>query len=136
MIHGSGRCACVGTTSPRKQATSPSLSIRTLWWKGVWPGVGSVMMPGHTPHHQSVLIDGGGERALFLGDLVPTHAHLPLPWIMGYDVEPLVTLETKRRILKQALDEKWLLIFEHDAEVPWSRIENDGKAYRLVSATV
>jgi hypothetical protein len=50
---------------------------------------------------------------------------------MGYDVEPLVTLETKRRILKQALDEKWLLIFEHDAGVAWGRVEHDGKAYRL-----
>ncbi|HEY8832449.1 MAG TPA: hypothetical protein VIM21_08050, partial [Gemmatimonadaceae bacterium] len=62
---------------------------------------------------------------------VPTHAHLPLPWIMGYDVEPLVTLETKRRILKQAVDEDWLLIFEHDATVPWGRVEYDGKTYRL-----
>jgi hypothetical protein len=53
---------------------------------------------------------------------------------MGYDVEPLVTLETKRRILKQALDEEWLLIFEHDATVPWGRVEHDGKAYRLADA--
>ena len=50
---------------------------------------------------------------------------------MGYDVEPLVTLETKRRILKQAVDENWLLIFEHDATVPWGKVEFDGKAYRL-----
>jgi glyoxylase-like metal-dependent hydrolase (beta-lactamase superfamily II) len=87
--------------------------------------------PGHTPFHQSILIESAGERALYLGDLIPTHAHLPLPWIMGYDVEPLVTLETKRRILKQAVDENWLLIFEHDATVPWGRVEYDGKAYRL-----
>jgi hypothetical protein len=64
---------------------------------------------------------------------VPTHAHLPLPWIMGYDVEPLVTLETKRRILKQASDEDWLLIFEHDARVASGRVEHDGKAYRLAN---
>jgi glyoxylase-like metal-dependent hydrolase (beta-lactamase superfamily II) len=94
-------------------------------------GIKVVPTPGHTPFHQSILIESAGERAFFLGDLVPTHAHLPLPWIMGYDVEPLVTLETKRRILKQAVDENWLLIFEHDASVPWGRIEHDGKAYRL-----
>jgi glyoxylase-like metal-dependent hydrolase (beta-lactamase superfamily II) len=98
-------------------------------------GIRVVPTPGHTPFHQSVLIESGGERAFYLGDLVPTHAHLPLPWIMGYDVEPLVTLETKRRILKQALDEQWLLIFEHDATVAWGRVEHDGKAYRL-TATV
>jgi hypothetical protein len=50
---------------------------------------------------------------------------------MGYDVEPLVTLETKRRILKQAVEENWLLIFEHDASVPWGRVRHDGKAYAL-----
>ena len=100
--------------------------------KTIVKGIRVVPTPGHTPFHQSVLIESGGERAFYLGDLVPTHAHLPLPWIMGYDVEPLVTLETKRRILKQAVDEKWLLIFEHDATVPWGRIEHDGKAYRLL----
>ena len=54
------------------------------------------------PYHQSVLLESDGEHALVLGDLVPTVAHLPLPWIMGYDVEPLVTLETKRHILARA----------------------------------
>ena len=94
-------------------------------------GVRVVPTPGHTPFHQSVLIESGGERAFYLGDLVPTHAHLPLPWIMGYDVEPLVTLETKRRVLKQALDEQWLLIFEHDASVSSGRVAHDGKSYVL-----
>jgi len=99
--------------------------------KEIVKGVRVIPTPGHTPFHQSILIESAGERALYLGDLVPTHAHLPLPWIMGYDVEPLVTLETKRRILKQAVDENWLLIFEHDASVAWGRIEHDGKTYKL-----
>jgi glyoxylase-like metal-dependent hydrolase (beta-lactamase superfamily II) len=94
-------------------------------------GVRLVPTPGHTPHHQSVLLESTGEKALFLADLVPTHAHLPLAWIMGYDVEPLVTLETKRRILKQARDEGWLVVFEHDASVAWGRVGHDGKAYEL-----
>ena len=101
--------------------------------KEIVKGIRVIPTPGHTPFHQSVLIESAGERAFYLGDLVPTHAHLPLPWIMGYDVEPLVTLETKRRILKQAVDERWLLIFEHDATVPWGRIQHDGKAYSLVA---
>jgi hypothetical protein len=50
---------------------------------------------------------------------------------MGYDVEPLVTLETKRRVLKQALEEQWLLIFEHDATVSSGRVAHDGKAYHV-----
>jgi len=99
--------------------------------KEIVKGIRVIPTPGHTPFHQSILIESAGERAFYLGDLVPTHAHLPLPWIMGYDIEPLVTLETKRGILKQALEEQWLLIFEHDATIAWGRVEHDGKAYRL-----
>jgi glyoxylase-like metal-dependent hydrolase (beta-lactamase superfamily II) len=95
------------------------------------PGISVLKTPGHVPHHQSVLIDGGGETACFLADICPTAAHLPLPWIMGYDVEPLVTLETKRWLFKRAQDEKWLAVFEHDAEKAWGRISHDGKAYAL-----
>jgi glyoxylase-like metal-dependent hydrolase (beta-lactamase superfamily II) len=95
-------------------------------------GIQSVKTPGHTPHHQGLLIDGGnGEMAFYIADLAPTVAHLPLPWIMGYDVEPLVTLETKRRILKRAVDENWTVIFEHDPSTAWTQIENDGKTYRV-----
>ena len=99
--------------------------------KEIVKGIRVVPTPGHTPFHQSVLIESGGERAIFLADMCPTAAHLPLPWIMGYDVEPLVTLETKRRIFRQAEAEGWLLIFEHDATIPWGQLEHDGKSYRL-----
>ena len=94
-------------------------------------GIRVIPTPGHTPHHQSILIESGGERALFIADLAPTTAHLPLAWIMGYDVEPLVTLETKRRVLTQAAAENWLLVFEHDAKTAWSPIVRDGKGFGL-----
>jgi glyoxylase-like metal-dependent hydrolase (beta-lactamase superfamily II) len=97
----------------------------------VVPGVRVVPTPGHTPHHQSVLVSDGGETLCFLADLVPTSAHLPLPWIMGYDVEPLVTLETKRRLLARARDEAWLLVFEHDPVVPWGRLDPASAKPRL-----
>jgi len=94
-------------------------------------GVRVIPTPGHVPFHQGVLIESAGERAFYLGDMAPTAAHLPLPWIMGYDVEPLVTLETKRVILARALAEEWLVVFEHDATTAWGRVTNDGKAYGL-----
>ena len=97
----------------------------------ILPGISSLTTPGHTPHHQGLLIESAGERAFYLADLVPTTAHLSLPWIMGYDVEPLVTLETKRRVLARAVDNEWLVIFEHDATTAWGRITNDGKSYVL-----
>jgi glyoxylase-like metal-dependent hydrolase (beta-lactamase superfamily II) len=95
------------------------------------PGIRGIPTPGHTPHHQGLLIESDGEKAFFIADLAPTVAHLPLAWIMGYDVEPLVTLETKRRVLRRAVDEDWLVVFEHDASTAWSRIEHDGKAFRV-----
>ncbi|HUR91781.1 MAG TPA: MBL fold metallo-hydrolase [Gemmatimonadaceae bacterium] len=97
----------------------------------VLAGIRVIPTPGHTPFHQSVLVTSGADRACFLGDVAPTAAHLPLPWIMGYDVEPLVTLETKRRLFAQAMDEDWLMIFEHDASTAWGRLAHDGKTYRL-----
>jgi glyoxylase-like metal-dependent hydrolase (beta-lactamase superfamily II) len=91
----------------------------------VVPGISVFPTPGHTPHHQSVLIRSGGDTACYLADVVPTVAHLPLPWIMGYDLEPLVTLESKRSLLGRALDEEWLLVFEHEPVTPWGRLDPD-----------
>jgi len=91
-------------------------------------GISLLPTPGHTPFHQSVVLDGGGEKAMFLADLCPTSAHLPLPWIMGYDLEPLVTLETKKALWETVQKEDWVLIFQHDARVPWGRmVVEDGK---------
>lgn len=93
------------------------------------PGIRLLPTPGHVPHHQSVLVESGGEIACFVADLVPTTAHLPLPWIMGYDLEPLVTLETKRTLLARAESEGWLVVFEHDPVVGLGRVVRDGKSY-------
>ena len=98
----------------------------------VLPGIRSLPTPGHVPFHTSILIESGGERACFLADLVPTSAHLPLPWIMGYDLEPLVTLESRRRLYARAEGEGWLLVFEHDPEIVAGRLGRDGKAFGLV----
>ncbi len=93
-------------------------------------GVRLLPTPGHTPHHQSVLVQSDGETACYLADLCPTVAHVPLPWIMGYDLEPLVTLETKRALWKRAREEDWLLVFEHDPEVGWGRLDPEARGLR------
>ncbi len=87
--------------------------------------------PGHTPHHQSIVIESAGETAVFLGDVCPTAAHIPLPWIMGYDVEPLVTLESKRALWRDVVAGNWLVIFEHDATNAWGRISEGPKGFEL-----
>ncbi len=97
----------------------------------ILPGIAVYRTPGHCPHHQSVLIRSGGETACYLADVIPTFAHLPLPWIMGYDVEPLVTLESKRALLKRAVDERWLLVSTHDPFTAWGTPVAEGKGVRL-----
>jgi glyoxylase-like metal-dependent hydrolase (beta-lactamase superfamily II) len=80
-------------------------------------GVTALLTPGHTGYHQSALIESEEKKALFLGDLIPTPSHLPYPYIMGYDLFPLTTLETKKKILGRAYEERWLLIFQHDPKI-------------------
>ena len=94
-------------------------------------GVSVVPTPGHTPFHQSVMIESDGEVACYLADVCPTSAHLPLAWIMGYDLEPLVTLESKRGLWQRAREEDWLLIFEHDPRTPWGRLDPDSETAKL-----
>jgi len=101
----------------------------------VVPGISLRVTPGHVPHHQSVVVRDGGETAVFLADLMPTAAHLPLPWIMGYDLEPLRTLESKRALLRDATAGNWLLIFEHDPTIAMGRLEEGAKTPTLVEAT-
>ncbi len=95
------------------------------------PGIETSPTPGHCPGHQSVLVRSGGETACYLADVVPTFAHLPLPWIMGYDVEPLVTLESKRALLRTAVEERWLLVSTHDPTTPWGYVAQEGKGVVL-----
>jgi glyoxylase-like metal-dependent hydrolase (beta-lactamase superfamily II) len=97
----------------------------------LFPGISTRLTPGHVPWHQSIVIASGGETAVFLADLIPTSAHLPLVYIMGYDVEPLRTLETKRALYRDALAGDWRLIFEHDVQVAMGRLVPDGKGVGL-----
>lgn len=81
------------------------------------PGVSVQSAPGHTENHQVVVVRSEGKIACFLADLVPTPSHLKTHYVMGYDLFPMTTMETKERMLKQAWQENWLLIFEHSAEI-------------------
>jgi glyoxylase-like metal-dependent hydrolase (beta-lactamase superfamily II) len=100
----------------------------------ILPGVTMRVLPGHTLGHQGVFFDIPGARALYAVDLIPTVAHLPLPYIMGYDLYPMTTLETKRAILREATRENWLILFEHDPDVHAVRVS--GSVEKVVSEKV
>ena len=83
----------------------------------IMPGVRVRRTGGHTPHHQMILIESGGKTAAFVADLIPTTAHLPDVWGMGYDLYPLDTMAAKQQFAKEAIEKKILVFFEHDPVV-------------------
>ncbi len=80
------------------------------------PGVTMFRTGGHTVGHCCVRIESGGQKAIFIGEMMPTTAHRRLPWIMAYDLFPLETLEAKRKLLKEAVEDKVLVLMNHDPE--------------------
>lgn len=93
--------------------------LRVLWGD-TWlaEGVRVEVTPGHTRAHQCVVIESGDEVAVYLGDLAPWPIHLQrLAWVPAYDVEPLVSIETKRRLARWAVNRRALLIFDHHPEL-------------------
>jgi glyoxylase-like metal-dependent hydrolase (beta-lactamase superfamily II) len=97
-------------------------------------GISLVQTPGHTLGHQSVRVDSPEGTLFYLADLCPTTAHLPLAWIMGYDLFPLTTLETRKQVLSQAVRENWLLVFEHDPKTPAGYLREEQGTYILQPA--
>jgi glyoxylase-like metal-dependent hydrolase (beta-lactamase superfamily II) len=93
----------------------------------ILPGIFCRICNGHTTALQAPLISDGVNSILYVADLMPTIAHVSLPWIMGYDLRPLATLEEKRRILNEAVDGNWTIFFEHDANVQTCHVERSEK---------
>jgi glyoxylase-like metal-dependent hydrolase (beta-lactamase superfamily II) len=88
-------------------------------YNGPWspaPGIDLFTVDGHTPGQQLVKVSDGKRVLCYCGDLFPTTAHLPVPFVMSYDLDPVLAMQEKERILDQAYREKWLLFFEHDPD--------------------
>lgn len=94
----------------------------------LFPGLSVLVSDGHTIGMQVVKIDGHAESVVYCADLIPTSAHIPVPWIMGYDIQPLILLNEKKQLLNQALDQNWILFFEHDPLTQACRLK-PGKKY-------
>ncbi|MGA7553961.1 MAG: MBL fold metallo-hydrolase [Candidatus Acidiferrales bacterium] len=99
--------------------------------RAIAPGVELIRVPGHTANMQCVKLTGGGHTAFFFADLVPTAAHLPLPWIMGYDLYPMTTLENKKKWIPEVIKEGWIALFGHDPKTPAGHVRERNGAWEL-----
>ena len=72
---------------------------------------------GHTPYQLHPIFVAGDARLMFVGDLVPTVAHLPIAWVMAYDLEPLRTMAEREAVYRRCLDDGLMLAFPHDPTV-------------------
>ncbi|MBI5059524.1 MBL fold metallo-hydrolase [candidate division KSB1 bacterium] len=99
----------------------------------LFPGIHMLLSDGHTPALQTVKLSDGATTLWYPTDLLPLAAHIPLPYIMGYDLYPVTTLADKQKYLARAADENWILVFEHDPAHPATRVKRDEKG-RIVQA--
>jgi glyoxylase-like metal-dependent hydrolase (beta-lactamase superfamily II) len=115
----------------RPVAESGQLELKPDTYEVV-PGLSLETVPGHSRTMQCVRLRRGGRTLYCFADLVPTRAHVPLAWVMSYDLYPVETLEAKRRLLPLAAREGWLCLFYHDPEVPLARVAEEGGRLRAV----
>lgn len=86
-------------------------------------GVEVIVSRGHTPGMQMIKFDFDGQTIVYVADLIPTHGHVPVPYVMGYDVYPLTTCSEKAELLANAVDNDWIIGLEHDPEHGFVRVE-------------
>jgi glyoxylase-like metal-dependent hydrolase (beta-lactamase superfamily II) len=99
--------------------------------EGEWlPGFEVLIVNGHTESMMLPLISYKGSKFLYCADLIPSFGHIPIPYVMGYDVRPLETLKEKERILQKGVEEKWNLLFEHDPKNECCSLENTERGIR------
>jgi glyoxylase-like metal-dependent hydrolase (beta-lactamase superfamily II) len=94
-------------------------------------GLSFLYVDGHTEKMSLPKLTVNGQTVLFCADLFPSSHHVPLPWVMSYDVRPLLTMEEKTQVLQQAAAENWILVFQHDPVIEAATVEMTEKGARL-----
>jgi len=98
----------------------------------IMPGISVERTGGHCDGHQIVFFESEGNKGVYLGDLIPTTAHLKPNWTMGWDLYPLEVINKKVILLDEAYCYNYLLIWEHEDEIPWGHIQKDEKGYSII----
>jgi glyoxylase-like metal-dependent hydrolase (beta-lactamase superfamily II) len=99
------------------------------------PGLTMETIPGHSRTMQCLRLDRGGRTLFGFADLLPTRAHLPLAWVLGFDLYPAETVEAKKRLLREAAANEWICHFYHDVDQPLGTVSEANGKY-LIGAPV
>lgn len=86
---------------------------------------------GHTSFQQMIKIHDSSDTILYCGDLFPFASHIPIPYVMGYDLQPIVTVQEKKKILPKAIEENWKLFFEHDPKIIMATVTESNKGFSI-----
>ena len=95
------------------------------------PGIEILLSHGHTTGQMHPIISDSEQKIMYGGDLIPMAAHIALPWVMAYDINPVLTVQEKKKLLPQVVDEQWILFFEHDPHHQAATIKYDGRNFSL-----
>lgn len=96
-----------------------------------WTDPELILVDGHTEKMMLPKFRVNGKTVAYMADLIPSAAHVPLPYVMSYDVRPLLTMQEKETVLRQAADESWILVFEHDPTTEAATVEHTDKGVRI-----
>jgi glyoxylase-like metal-dependent hydrolase (beta-lactamase superfamily II) len=96
-----------------------------------FPGLDILFVDGHTESQMLPLLDVGGRKLLYMADLLPSTTHIPLPWVMGYDTRPLLTIDEKARVLAEAAAGDYTLVLEHDHLHEAAKVKMTDRGVRL-----
>ncbi|HEU4952306.1 MAG TPA: MBL fold metallo-hydrolase [Holophagaceae bacterium] len=101
------------------------------------PGLSVRPAPGHIEGLQTVTVEGGGKKLIYLADLIPTARHIQPAWVMGYDLDVVACVESRQKLLAEVTGTDTVLVFEHDPEIPSGTVTRDEKGrYRVEPVAV
>lgn len=128
--------------NPREKATFLKENIMPIYEAGqlffsdkvahpFGPHIQPVYVNGHTEKMTMLKIQHKGQTLVFMADTIPSHAHIPVPYVMGYDTQPLQTMYEKQALLQEALEHNYLLFFDHDPVADCCTVQMTEKGIRV-----
>jgi glyoxylase-like metal-dependent hydrolase (beta-lactamase superfamily II) len=101
----------------------------------VFPGISVMVTGGHTPGSQAIIVDGGGERVIYPADIMPSSAHIRVPYVAAVDLDPTTTMEKKIWLNERMLKDDWVIAFDHDVPFKFAKFK-EGERGKIVPVKI